>query len=58
MIGCFWNCRGIGKKKGMTPYIRDLIKEHNLDFICFQETIQKDFEEKYLRSIDPAQSYL
>lgn len=42
----------------MTPYIRDLIKEHNFDFICFQETIQKDFKEKYLRTIDPFQSYL
>lgn len=45
-------------KKGMTPYIRDLIKEYKFDFMCVQETIQKDFPEFYMRKIDPTLSYL
>jgi hypothetical protein len=36
MLGVvFWNCRGI-KKKDLAPFIRDMIHEKDLDFLCFQ----------------------
>jgi hypothetical protein len=37
MIGVIWNCRGVAKK-GREISIRDLITEHNADFIGLQET--------------------
>jgi hypothetical protein len=40
--GLFWNYRGI-RKKGMSPYVRDMIKLQNLDFLCFQETMVQNF---------------
>jgi hypothetical protein len=42
MKGLFWNCRGF-RKNGMSPYARDLIRDGNFDFLCFQETIMHDF---------------
>jgi hypothetical protein len=61
MIGCvkglFWNCRGI-KKKDLAPFIRDMIHEKGLDFLCFQETIMQDFPESCLRQVDPNKCYL
>lgn len=57
MIGLFWNCRGI-RKKGLAPFIRDLMKERNFDFVCFQETILQSFSDLILRKIDPSTDYL
>jgi hypothetical protein len=48
----FWNCRGI-KKKGVASYIRDMVKECNFDFVCFQETIVHEFSDECFRKIDP-----
>lgn len=57
MIGLFWNCRGI-RKKGLSSFVRNLIKENNFDFVCFQETILQVFSDAILRKIDPEQIYL
>jgi exonuclease III len=46
--GLFWNCRGV-KKKGLVPFVRDLIREKDLDFLCFQETMMQDFPDSCLR---------
>jgi hypothetical protein len=48
MRGLFWNCRGISKK-GFSPYIRDTIKDHKFDFLCFQETMVEDFSNSCFR---------
>jgi exonuclease III len=57
MKGIFWNCRGI-RKKGLSSFLRDLIKERDFNFICFQETIMHEFSDSCLRSIDPSRNYL
>jgi exonuclease III len=57
MRGLFWNCRGV-RKRGLAPYVKDLMIEHKFDFICFQETIVQDFSQAMLRKIDPNKLYL
>jgi hypothetical protein len=42
MIGASMNCRGVGKK-GMSIFLSNLLKDHELDFIGIQETIKKDY---------------
>jgi hypothetical protein len=42
----------------MTPYVTDLMKDWDFDFLCFQETIMQDFPESCLRQIDPGKNYL
>jgi hypothetical protein len=46
------------RKKGMASYIRDKMRDLNLDIICFQETLLKDFSDACLRKIDPSRDYL
>jgi hypothetical protein len=55
--GFFWNCRGI-RKKGLAPYVREMLRSLNPEFACFQETILSDFSETCLRKIDPGKCYL
>jgi exonuclease III len=55
--GFFWNVRGLNKK-GLAPYIRDLMAENHFDFLCFQETILQEFSDKCLRKIDPGKEFL
>jgi exonuclease III len=55
--GLFWNYRGI-RKKGMSPYVRDMIKLQNLDFLCFQETMVQNFSDACFRKLDPNKNYL
>jgi exonuclease III len=57
MKGLFWNCRGI-RKQGLAPYIRDMFSTQHYDFVCFQETIVKDFTKQMLRKVDPNKVYL
>jgi exonuclease III len=57
MKGMFWNCRRI-RKKGLAHYIRDMIKEQKFDFLCFQETMVKDFSDSCFRQVDPDREYL
>jgi hypothetical protein len=45
-------------KKGSGPFVRDLLQEKKYDFVCVEETIIKDFDEKNLRRFDPNRSYL
>jgi hypothetical protein len=40
MKGAFWSGRGV-EKKGMSSCLIDLVNEHDLDFIGFQETMKK-----------------
>jgi hypothetical protein len=48
----FWNGRGVGKK-GMGSKLRELVWEHELDFICFQETTKNNYKPNLIRRIDP-----
>jgi len=57
MRGLIWNCRGI-KKSGVSAFLNNLIFEHKFHFIGLQETQQADIDDKTLRLIDPAGSYL
>jgi hypothetical protein len=56
MIGVIWNCRGVAKK-GRGISIRDLILEHNADFIGLQETMKKKYTYKFFRTIDPNRAF-
>jgi hypothetical protein len=42
----------------LATYIRDLIRNNNLDFVCFQETMVKDLSKACLRGVDPGKDYL
>jgi exonuclease III len=53
----FWNIRGMSKK-GSGPYVRDLLQDKKYDFVCVQETILKQFDEKCLRRFDPNRNFL
>jgi hypothetical protein len=44
--------RGVGKK-GMSSYLTELIHEHALDFIGFQETMKREYSSKFFRRLDP-----
>jgi hypothetical protein len=57
MKGLFWNCRGL-RKKGLASYVRDLIRMHDFDFMCFQETIVHDFSNSVIKSLDPSRRFL
>jgi exonuclease III len=58
MIRClFWNVKGL-RKKGLASYVRDLMNEKSIDFVCFQETILQEFLDSCLRMIDPSRDYL
>jgi exonuclease III len=57
MRDLFWNCRGISKK-GFSPYIRDTIKDHKFDFLCFQETMVEDFSNSCFMLVDLGNEYL
>jgi hypothetical protein len=57
MKDLFWNSRGI-RKKGLAAYVRDLLREGHFDFVCFQETVVRNFSDRCLRSIDPNKNFL
>ena len=57
MKGLIWNCRGI-KKKGVSSFLQNLIREHRFQFIGLQETMQPNIDDQFLKYIDPLQSYL
>lgn len=56
MNGLIWNCRGI-EKKGLSPFISNMINEFQLDFIGVQETMKKKFTDQCFRKIDVQKSY-
>jgi exonuclease III len=56
MIGLIWNCRGVSKK-GITTKVKDLYTEYKADFIELQETMRKNYTDKFFRGIDPQNSF-
>jgi hypothetical protein len=52
MKGAFWSGRGV-EKKGMSSCLTDLVNEHALDFIGFQETMKKEYSSKFFRRLNP-----
>jgi endonuclease/exonuclease/phosphatase family metal-dependent hydrolase len=51
-----WNCRGVSKK-GMATKVKNLYSEIKADFIGLQETMRKNFSDKFFRLIDPFKIY-
>ena len=56
MIGIIWNCRGV-EKKGLSSFIKELIWDHRADFIGIQETMKKNYSDKFFRKIDNAKEF-
>jgi hypothetical protein len=48
--GFTWNSRGTGEESKKS-YIRQHIKDHNLDFVGIQETMKQDYPTKFLEEI-------
>jgi hypothetical protein len=42
----------------MAPYVRDLVRDHKFDFICFQESMLQDLFDECIRKVDPNKIYL
>ena len=57
MKGLIWNCRGI-RETGVSSFLHDLILEHHFHFICLQETMIPDCDDKVLEKLDPQKQYL
>ena len=57
MKDLIWNCRGI-RKTGVSSFFRDLIHEHHFHFICIQETMIPDCDDKLFDKFDPHKQYL
>lgn len=51
MIGVLWNCRGVAKK-GISSHLAKILHDYQVDFVGIQETMKKDFSDKFLRKID------
>ena len=56
MIGLIWNCRGVSKK-GMSTLIKELLYDYHVDFVGLQETIKKNYSDKFFRQIDPGMAF-
>ena len=56
MIGLIWNCRGVSKK-GMSTFIKELLYDYHVDFVGLQETIKKNYSDKFFRQIDPGKAF-
>ena len=52
MIGLICNCRGVSKK-GMSRWMMELLRDYQVDFAGFQETIKKKYDDTFFRKIDP-----
>ena len=50
MIGALWNIRGLNKE-GRLQCITDFVKENHLDFVGFQETKKKSFQDSFLKYV-------
>ena len=57
MIGLFWNCRGVSKK-GMSTFLKELILEHQADFVGLQETSKRKYDDSFFRKVDPAKKFI
>ena len=47
MIGIIWNCQGL-RKQGKIEFLKELICDEKADFIGLQETMKKNFSQKYM----------
>jgi exonuclease III len=47
-----WNLRG-ASKKGMSTCLTDFIRDNGLDFIALEETMKKNYDQKFFNKIDP-----
>ncbi|PWZ38285.1 hypothetical protein Zm00014a_041421 [Zea mays] len=56
-LGLLWNCRGI-RKKGVAPFIRNLIGLHKFKFIGLQETMVVEGDDSITKKLDPSNDYL
>lgn len=56
MKGLIWNCRGVSKK-GMSSFVKDFLISQQIDFIGLQETIRKNYTDKFFRKIDHGKVY-
>ena len=56
MIGLIWNCRG-AFKKGFSTFLKDLMDEYKVDYICLQETMRKKYNDKIFRTIDSQKNF-
>ena len=50
MAGVFWNARGLGEPE-KRRFLKKIISDHALEFICIQETKKTDFSDPWLASI-------
>ena len=50
MAGVFWYARGLGEP-AKRRFLKEIISEHALEFICIQETKKTDFSDPWLASI-------
>jgi hypothetical protein len=57
MMGLLWNCRGI-RKKGVAPFIRNLIGLNKFKFIGLQETMVVEGDVSITKKLDPSNDYL
>ena len=56
MKGIFWNARGIGKDP-KKRFVREMIMEHNLDFVGILETIKQNFTKGELHNLCNGKNY-
>jgi hypothetical protein len=42
----------------MVSYVRDMLRDQKIDFVCFQETMMQDFPDSCVRKVDPSRVYL
>jgi len=56
MIGLLWNCRGVSKK-GMSSMLKDVLAENELDFVGLQETMRKNYIDKFFGKIDYSKKF-
>ena len=52
----FWNIRGFSGA-GRRTLIKDLLRKHNIDIICLQETIKQDFTDLELQNLEVGEKF-
>ena len=56
MIEAMWNVRGLNKL-GRLECLKDFIHNYNLDFVGLQETMKKQYTDKFFRQTDPNRDF-
>jgi exonuclease III len=47
----FWNIRGFGRK-GHWTLLKEYLRNHHIDVVCFQETVKQEFTDLELCSLE------